>query len=338
MSKENEMIEIINKYMPRSSNQLNKMFESDAEIIDFNAKRLVYNIDEFSEEDLLRDENPYVLGWNMTVGSISDILASGGRPMYYAHNLVIHNSWSKEYLRKLSLGIADALKEAGASFIGGDFGISETWRYTGSIIGHLEGPPMLRSGAKAGDLIFISGLIGLGNVEGALKLYSASPLIKNLTRRWKNYFRLRSKEAGFIKRYSNCCIDTSDGVFNALNAICEMSRTGFELGNLPYTKNGLLLAKALNIPKEGLFLGECGEYELLFTIRKEIAEEFLEQAKKLELKFYQIGEIKEQGNKLLCTVEQKIDLTTYNLRARDYQDTKEYLRDIINFLTLRRPT
>ncbi|MTI83171.1 MAG: thiamine-monophosphate kinase [Firmicutes bacterium] len=333
MSKEKEMIETINKHMPRSSNQLNDLFEADAEIINFTSRRLVYNIDEFSEDDLLRDEDPYVLGWNMAVGSISDILASGGRPMYYAHSLVIRNSWTKEYVAKLSLGIADVLKEAGASFIGGDFGISETWRYTGSVIGHLEDQPMLRSGAKAGDLIFISGPIGLGNVEAAFLLYSANPLIKNLTGKWKNYFRLRSREAHFIKRYSSCCIDTSDGVLNALNAVSEMSRTGFKLGNLPYTKSGLLLAKVLNMPKEGLFLGECGEYELLFTIRKEVAEEFLEQAKELQLKFYQIGEIKEHGSKMLSTAKKKIDLTTYNIRARDYQYTKEYLRDINNFLT-----
>ena len=338
MSKEKEMIETINKYMPRSSNQLNKLFESDSEIIDFHDKRLVYNIDEFSEEDLLRDNNPYILGWNMAVGSISDILASGGRPGYYAHSLVIRDSWSKAYVEKLSMGIADVLKEVGASFIGGDFGISGTWRYTGSVIGHLEGPPMLRSGAKVGDLVFISGEIGIGNIEAALKLYDENPLVRNIAKRWKNYFRLRSKEADLIKRYSSCCIDTSDGVFNALNAISEMSKTGFELGNLPYTKSGLLLAKVLSKPKEVLFLGECGEYELLFTISKEAYEEFFKKSKEMKLKFYKIGEIKEQGIKSLCAADRKIDLTTYHLRARDYQNTKEYLRDINNFLALGRPT
>ncbi|KJS16461.1 MAG: thiamine monophosphate kinase [Peptococcaceae bacterium BRH_c4b] len=332
MSKEKEMIETINKHMPRSSNQLNKLFESDSEIIDFNGKRLIYNIDEFSEEDLLRDEDPYILGWNMAVGSISDILASGGRPRYYAHSLVIRDSWTKAYVEKLSMGIADVLKEAGASFIGGDFGISGTWRYTGSVIGHLEGPPMLRSGAKVGDLIFISGEIGIGNIEAALKLYAGNPLVRNIAKRWKNYFRLRSKEADFIKRYSSCCIDTSDGVFNALNAISEMSKAGFELGDLPYKKSGLLLEKVMNIPKEVLFLGECGEYELLFTISNESYEEFIEESKEMKLQFYNIGEIKEQGSKSLWAADRKIDLTTYDLRARDYRDIKDYLRDIKNFL------
>ena len=333
MSKEKEMIEIINKHMPRSASQLNKLFEADSEIVQFHGERLLYTMDEFSEEDLLRDKDPYVLGWNMAVGSISDILASGGKPTYYAHSLVIQNSWSQDYVSKLSLGIAQVLKDVGAAFIGGDFGTSKTWRYTGSVIGDLEGPPMLRSGAKVGDGIFVTGPIGSGNVEAALVLYANNPFIKHLAGQWKNAFRLRSKEAEVIKRYSCCCMDTSDGVFNALNAISEMSKTGFVVGNLPYVKSGLLLAKALNIPKEVLFLGECGEYELLFTLSKEAEEEFLNEARQKKLEFYKLGEVKEQSIKSLWKKDWEIDLITYDLSARNYTDPKNYLRAVINFLT-----
>ncbi len=335
MSREKEMITEINKHMPKSANQLNKLFEADSEIIDFHGHGLLYNIDEFSEEDLLRDEDPYVLGWNMAVGSISDILASGGKPMYYAHSLSMRTSWSKEYVAKFSCGIADVLKEAGAAFIGGDLGISRTWRYTGTVIGDLQGPPLLRSGAKVGDGIFLTGPVGRGNVEAALKLYSENQLVKQLTGGWKNSFRLRSKEAEVIKKYSSCCIDTSDGVFNALNTVAEMSRTGFAVGNLPYVKSGLLLATVLNIPKEVLFFGECGEYELLFTLCKGVEAEFLKEAQEKKLKFHRIGEVKEQGKKSLWEKDREIDLTTYDLRARDYQDPKEYLREAVNFLNRR---
>lgn len=332
MNKEKQMIEVINKHMPRSTTQLNKLFEADSEIIDFQGKRLLHTMDEFSEEDLLRDEDPYVLGWNMAVGSISDILATGGIAKYYAHSLVIQNSWSQDYVGKLSQGIAQVLKEVGAAFIGGDFGTCKTWRYTGSVIGELEGPPLLRSGAKVGDRIFVSGPIGRGNVEAALVLYAQNPFIKQLTGRWKNTFRLRSKEAELIKRHSCCCMDTSDGVFNALNAISEMSRTGFVVNDLPYVKSGLFLAKSLNIPKEVLFLGECGEYELLFTLSKEVEEEFLNEALEKKLDFYKLGEVTEQGSKTLGKKDREIDLATYDLSARDYPEPKDYLRAVVNFL------
>ena len=336
MSKEKELIETINKYMPKSSQQLNNLFESDAEIVDFKGPRLVYNIDDFSEEDVLRDEEPYILGWNIAVGSISDILASGGRPKFYAHSLVIKSAWTPEYVAKLSQGISDVLKQSGVSFIGGDLGVSERWRYTGSVIGELEGSPMLRSGAKIGDAVFISGKIGMGNIEAAFKLYSENPLVKNVIQRFKNRFSLRSREALLIKEYSNCCIDTSDGVFNALKMISEMSETGFEIDSLPYEKTGILLAKLLNMPKELLFLGECGEYELLFTIKKELCADFYKRAHEMNLTFYKIGEIKEQGIKQLHGVAKKIDLSSYDLSARDYRDIKIYLRDVLDFVEPRR--
>ncbi len=326
------MIEVINKYMPRSTRQVNKPFESDGEIIGFKGSKLVYNIDEFSQEDMLRDENPYVLGWNMAVGSISDILASGGKPHYYAHSLVIKDSWTEEYVAELARGIAAVLRETNTAFIGGDFGISETWRYTGSVIGGLEGQPLLRSGAKRGDSIFITGKIGKGNIEAALKLYSQKELIKSFTKRVKNYFSLRKKEALLIREYSRCAIDTSDGVFNALRTIAEQSKTGFIVENLPYEKRGILLAQMLQVPRELLFFGECGEYELLFTVNRDLCEEFITKAREREFNFYRIGEITTAGTELLNTGKGSINLREYNLRARDYGDTKDYLKDIISFI------
>ena len=144
---------------------------------------------------------------------------------------------------------------------------------------------------------------------------------------------MRTKEAELIKKYSACCIDTSDGVFNALGTISEVSRTGFVVDNLPYVKSGLLLAKTLNLPKEMLFLGECGEYELLFTLSKEREEEFHRAAREQKLTFYKLGEVREQGLQSLRGREREIDLSTYTLRARDYTNPKDYLRNVLDFLT-----
>jgi thiamine-monophosphate kinase len=145
-------------------------------------------------------------------------------------------------------------------------------------------------------------------------------------------FQLRYKEAEIIKQYSRCCIDTSDGVCNALKAISEMSETGFIVGDLPYVGSGLLLAEALGIPKELLFLGECGEYELLFTLSRDSEEKFSKEAQEKSLSFWRIGEVTKQDTKLLRGNDKEIDLTSYALKARDYKDPKEYLREVIEFL------
>jgi thiamine-monophosphate kinase len=247
---------------------------------------------------------------------------------------VINKTWTKSFIEQLAKGIADVLRETGTAFIGGDFGTSDRWRYTGSVIGEMEGNPMLRSSAKIGDAIFITGNIGIGNVEAALKLYSNHPVIKNITNRFKNRFKLRSKEVQLIKKYSHCCIDTSDGSYNALSTITELSNAGFEVNSLPYDQQGLLLSKFLHVPKELLFLGECGEYELLFTINREKQEEFIQEAEKHHLSFYKIGEIKDSNVKLLYDKRKKIDLCTYKCSARDFENPKEYLKEVIKFVDM----
>ncbi|MDD2497603.1 MAG: AIR synthase related protein [Desulfitobacteriaceae bacterium] len=337
MSKEKEMIDLINRHMPRSPKQINQPFQADAEIIQFMESTLLYNIDEFSEEDLFRDNDPYVLGWNMAAGTISDILASGGSPKFYAHSLTACHSWGENYLELLARGIGAVLKETGTAFIGGDFGVSSVWRYTGSVIGELNGSPLLRNEAKIGEKIFLSGPVGRGNLEAALKIYADHKFIKKMTGTWKNYFPLRYREAEIIKKYSRCCIDTSDGVFNALNTISEMSGTGFVVNRMPYIKSGLMLAKALHLPEEMMFFGECGEYELLFTVSRENEAAFFQEAENKKMNFYPIGAVAEEGKKILRGKAGEIDLTGFNLKARDYAKIKEYVRDLADFLK-RRPT
>ena len=105
MSKEIDFINAITKILPKSSLQLNRPFESDAEILDFNGTKLLLNVDEFSKEDMFRDHNPYVLGWNIAIGGISDILATGALPHFYAHSMVIEDGWDKEYVENFSRGV-----------------------------------------------------------------------------------------------------------------------------------------------------------------------------------------------------------------------------------------
>ena len=337
MSREKVLIKIIDGVMPRSKFQVNTLFESDSEILqlgnEFENQKLLHTIDEFSGEDMLRENDPYTLGWNIAVGAISDIFATGGKPLFYSHSLTIKETWTEEYIRLFSEGIAAVLKESGACFLGGDFGKSRFWRYTASVIGNLEGQPLLRSGAKIGDGIYITGTIGGGNLEAFLKLYSEKKIVGRLLEAFKNRFNLRIKEAHLIKTFANACIDTSDGVFNGINSIAEISGTGYELRDLPYIKAGSIAATVFSIPKSLLFLCECGEYELLFTVAKEKETEFMEEASKRGLLFYKIGSIKNPSIKILKENNKIIDLSLLNISARDYEDIKDYLKDIIIFLS-----
>lgn len=305
---EEQLINELIKDMPRSNNQLNKVFESDSEIIrgidlDFSGQNLLFSTDEFSDEDLFNAKDPLVLGHNIAVGALTDIYASGGEPLFYAHSLAADDKFNKKYLQQFYKGIGEVLKEAGVSFIGGDFGKAKAWRCTTSVIGRAK-KPLLRSTARVGDAIYITGQIGGGNILAAAKLMNIDIA--------KIKFHLPIKEANTIREVATSCMDTSDGLFQAVNMIAQMSRVGFALDNLPYHKLGGMVAKLLGLPKELLFFCECGEYELVFTAPKEI-----------KLPFYKIGEITRDKKTLYGK-----DISGFNLRAREFEDPKDYLKAV----------
>ncbi len=331
MSKEEDLIKIIANTFPKSIMQMNHLFECDSEVLKFGEKKLLLNVDEFSAEDMLRDHDPYALGWNIAIGSISDILAAGGTPLFYAHNLVIYNQWDEAYISSFSKGIADVLKEGNVSFVGGDFGISKEWRYTGVVIGQGE-KTLFRSGAMEGDAIYISGKVGAGNLEAVLKLYDEDKRLGKIIKKIKNRFFLRFEEGKIIRKYANACIDTSDGLINGLNQIAKMSDKGYMVQDILYLNAAALASKLISLPKTLLSLGECGEYELLFTLGKEKEKDFLREAKEKNLVFYKIGEITNEPIKVLLEEKVKINLENINIRGRDYENTKEYISDLVKKL------
>jgi thiamine-monophosphate kinase len=332
MNKEMEIIEKILDILPKSECLQNKFFESDAEILNYNNNKLLFSIDEFSQEDFFSDDNPYELGKNVSIATISDILASGGKPLFYAHSLTIDNEkWDSKFIEAFTQGIAIILKEAMAGFIGGDLGISKLWKYTGVVIGEAKNP-ITRIGAAEGNLIYMTGNIGAGNIEAAKMLYlNNNPLANNITLpRLK--LNLRYKESKFINEYATSCIDSSDGVLSAINTISGLNNVGFKITKLPYSEEGIKFSELISKPKCLLFMGECGEYELVFTIKKESKDTFIREANNNQLTFTQIGVIQNKHQKLLQTEDDHIDFIKYKLRARDYNNISEYLFELINYV------
>jgi thiamine-monophosphate kinase len=335
MNNEKELITTILSQFPKAKEHKNKFFESDAEIIAMGSRRIAITADEFSAEDLFRDEDPYQLGWNVAAGTISDILASGAEPEFYAHSIVAKKyHWNQNYLKLMASGIGDLLKLSKSAFIGGDFGTSSHWHYTGICFGKVK-KKLTRKGARAGDLIYLTGEVGAGNLEAALMLYADHKLLKNMVKNHKTYFKPRLKEAKQIRKYASSCIDTSDGLLNALNTIAEVNNVGYRINNLPYLKEGVRACGLISKPTELLLMGECGEYELMFTLKEKDEQEFLNKVTKGKLSVTRIGEIVNKGQKVMHQKGRQILLNDFNLLGRDYDDVKEYLKDLTKYIKKR---
>ncbi len=329
MDKEREAIGIIHEAL---GTEVQDVFDTDAQNININGKQFLFTTDEYSAEDFFRDDNPHILGWNLVTATLSDILAAGGTPSFYGHSMTIPGSWDKNFLKEFCKGIKDCLEEEGTSFIGGDTGFADAWKYTGIAIGKLH-VPLKRSGARAGDIIYCTGNVGAGNLEATLKIYGSEPSTESILPDLRVKFPSRGKEAEIIRKYATSCTDSSDGMLKALMNIAASSNLGFHAEKLNYMKEAMMVCKALDLDKTLLFMGECGEYELVFTIPAGVEEDFLANTEKHGLSVSGIGIMTASQKYLLKENDRLIDFTAYNIHARDYRDVKDYISAISQFLS-----
>lgn len=328
---EKELINIFLAELPASQYMQNRFFESDAEVLTCGNGKLLFTTDEFSEEDFFRTDNPFRLGYNLAVATISDILAVSGTPYAYAHAVKVSTSWDKDYVTQIARGISTVLKMCEIGSIGGDIGMAEKWDYTGICLG-FSSNPLSRKGAQTGDKIYLTGTVGAGNIEAAFALYGHKGLVRFGSQLVKNYFSLRLNESKLIGQWASCCIDTSDGALISLNTLADLNRLGYKVGNLPYHNAAKMLCRLLHVPKEILFMGECGEYELLFSVPPYQNEAFLESANSANLKFTLIGEFTQTTDRLLSEDSKRWDLKQCNISARDYSSKRDYLDKLLDFL------
>jgi thiamine-monophosphate kinase len=327
MDSEHEIINRLVTNLPRSPLHLNEFQESDAEIFYLDGKKLLISVDEFSKEDFFNDTDPYLLGWNLAACTLSDVFACGADPLLYAHSMSfpIH-TWEASYQVSLCEGISSALNQCSTGFIGGDLGHATNWHYTGIILGQAE-QPITRKGCKVGDAIFMTGTVGGGNIEPALQV-----LGDKITRKYLHQFPLRDKESKVIRNYATCCIDSSDGLLNALMTIADINRVGFKIDTIPYLKMGEEICRALTIPKELLCMGECGEYELVFTVNGSNEKAFLQELEQQKLAVTKIGTITETERTMGIHGKRWKDVSDFHLRARSYPEIQSYIEDLISYL------
>jgi thiamine-monophosphate kinase len=88
----------------------------------------------------------------------------------------------------------------------------------------------------------------------------------------------------------------------------------------------------LNVPKEALFMGECGEYELLFSVPPENNKAFLKAAHAENLSFTPIGEFTKADTRILTDKDKVWKLDQFSLSARDYHSKQDYLNALLDFL------
>lgn len=254
------LIEQIAACFPRAREQENALFAADAELLRLAGGLWAFTTDEFSaEEDGFTADPPALLGANLAVATLHDLLAVGAQPAFFLSALVLPAAADAAFATGLADGLAGVLSACGCRLLGGDLGCSADWRFTGTAFGPVVGEGYTRRLAAAAAELWVSGPLGDAN---AARLAGAP------TPR----FELRFDLARVLDGHAVACIDTSGGLLDALHMLARINPTHrFEVDwpRVPLADSVLSVARRAGLPPGAALVAGAGEYELLFAIRAE---------------------------------------------------------------------
>jgi thiamine-monophosphate kinase len=201
--------------------------------------------------------------------NLSDLAAMGARPL---HAVVAIGSPEETKIRELVEELAVAAREHRIEIVGGDLSRSATLFVSVTAVGEAK-QPILRSGARRGDRVYVSRPIG-GSAAGLALLgrkpgnggYAEREFVESAIRR--HFDPEPEVELGMkLVGLASACIDISDGLSTDLHHLCDASQVGAEIERerIPVFPDLPRFGPALGIDVAKAVLHGGEEYALLFT-------------------------------------------------------------------------
>ncbi len=252
MSKPFSEAELLSKVFPliNSSSDLLVPPGDDCAVFKSGNKNLAVTVDQVIESrHYLPETAAYMVGKKLMARNISDIAAMGGTPKF-ALLASASSGKDEDWLLEFHRGLIEEGESFGVTLIGGDLASARLDTVASlTLIGEVDGTGLLRSGAKAGHKLFVTGSLG-ASFESERHLS----------------FLPRVEEGQFLKDYASAMIDITDGLLIDLKRICKASEVGavLNLDQLP------LCEHLDNTLQKALTDGE--DYELLIAVDEEKSE------------------------------------------------------------------
>jgi len=224
------------------------------------------------------------LGYKAVSIGISDICAMNGKAEQITVSIAVSSKFPVEALDELYDGINLACDDFHVDLVGGDMSSSVAGLVISiSAVGRVESSKItLRSGAKANDIIMVSGTLGasylgLQILERENEVFKVNPVVQPeldgfdalIKRQLKPEARIDIVELlENIGIVPTSMIDISDGLASDLFHLCEKSNLGCQLfeEKIPMDDLTKITAIDFNISPTTCALNGGEDYELLFTV------------------------------------------------------------------------
>jgi thiamine-monophosphate kinase len=201
------------------------------------SEELLFTADQSIEGiHFLPDQSPSIIGHNTLARSLSDIAAMGGEPRFCLVSLAVPPERSAKFIDAFYRGLMTLARRTKTVLAGGDLARSDKIYCDVMVCGSTpRGQALRRSGARPGDLLYVSGRLG---------------------KPWGRRIQPRLALGRALRVRAASCIDLSDGLALDLHRLCLASAVAAVVDRVPIVR-GVTVDRALHG-------GE--DYELLFTL------------------------------------------------------------------------
>jgi thiamine-monophosphate kinase len=275
--RENRLLSRWGDLLPRPAGAPRTVHESDAELLPLpGGGTLALTVDTVAEEierGLYR--RPFTAGRTAAVASLSDLAAVGADPLGLLLAVTLPGVDSGAVQEEVARGVSEACTSAGTCVLGGDtnFGPQLTVATVGAGLVPAGIVPMSRTGMKAGDHLFASGLLGLGGALAAARWLSSatrclSPAAGGFGE--ADYRpRVTLPFGRALRGVASACMDTSDGLVATLDQLARLNGLALRIER-PLAEllgpEARRAAQDLGLPPFALLAGQHGEFELVFSV------------------------------------------------------------------------
>jgi thiamine-monophosphate kinase len=231
--------------------------------------------------------------------NVSDLAAKGADPAGFLLSLALPDDWTESWLAEFADGLGQASRDFSCPLLGGDT-VKARGPLTLSVtaVGQVPaGRMVLRTTAKAGDVICVTGTIG--DAALGLRLRSAPAWAEGLSPEERAHLadrylhpRPRHRLAATLRSHASAAMDVSDGLAGDLAKMMRASGVGalIEADRVPLSGAA---AKAVQASPDLLDLALTGgdDYEILCTVPEKNLDSFRKEADRVGITLSVIGRV-----------------------------------------------